>query len=320
MDETDGWPDKICIQCVHQVSRCHAFKSRVEKSDQQLRQYIKGITVIVEEPITHQIELQRTDLQSNHHQIHRADIQTHQLTRTDTQGHHHVQQTQQQPQRHEIQITRADIPISHSNDMQPQQMIITNGQLHNAQIINTGQIVTTTQGQQMIQTGSQNVQAGQNVQLCQLVQTGNGTVQMIQQNGQPAQVVQIQRTSDDRCEIIVQPDIQGETQYYTEDGKFSFLYNKIVLQNIFKPFFLDLNTLVTVTTQAIHQEEIEGEEEVQLVDEIEEIEEIEESEEIEEAEIEEEDEQVFTLELTDDSECEDKEYLGNYILFDKNNE
>lgn len=53
MDITeDGWPDKICIQCVHQVSRCHAFKKRVENSDKELRQYIKGITVIVEEPIT----------------------------------------------------------------------------------------------------------------------------------------------------------------------------------------------------------------------------------------------------------------------------
>lgn len=44
---------------------------------------------------------------------------------------------------------------------------------------------------------------------------------MIQQNGQPAQVVQIQRTSDDRCEIIVQPtEIQSDTttHYYTEDG------------------------------------------------------------------------------------------------------
>lgn len=45
---------------------------------------------------------------------------------------------------------------------------------------------------------------------------------MIQQNGQPAQVVQIQRTSDDRCEIIVQPteiqDTTTTTHYYTEDG------------------------------------------------------------------------------------------------------
>lgn len=63
---------------MHQVSRCHAFKSRVEKSDQQLRQYIKGITVIVEEPIT-QIELPQ--------QIHRNEIQ---LNRNDN-THHHVQ-------------------------------------------------------------------------------------------------------------------------------------------------------------------------------------------------------------------------------------
>lgn len=43
---------------------------------------------------------------------------------------------------------------------------------------------------------------------------------MIQQNGQPAQVVQIQRTSDDRCEIIVQPTEMQDTttHYYTEDG------------------------------------------------------------------------------------------------------
>lgn len=60
------------------------------------------------------------------------------------------------------------------------------------------------------------------------VQIGNGTVQMIQQNGQPAQVVQIQRTSDDRCEIIVQPtEIQDTTttHYYTEDGmKMTYCY------------------------------------------------------------------------------------------------
>lgn len=70
----DGWPDKICVQCVHQVSRCHAFKAKAEKADIQLRQYIKGITVIVE-PIT-QIELQS-------HQLQRANIQTHQLTRAE---------------------------------------------------------------------------------------------------------------------------------------------------------------------------------------------------------------------------------------------
>lgn len=55
---------------------------------------------------------------------------------------------------------------------------------------------------------------------------------MIQQNGQPAQVVQIQRTSDDRCEIIVQPsDIQTDatTHYYTEDGK----YSNLLFSNLF---------------------------------------------------------------------------------------
>lgn len=103
-------------------------------------------------------------------------------------------------------------------------MIITNGQLHNAQIINAGQIVSTPQGQQMIQANTQNVQSGQNVQL-HLVQTGNGTVQMIQQNGQPAHVLQIQRTGEDRCEIIVQqPEVHGETQYYTEDGELTGMF------------------------------------------------------------------------------------------------
>lgn len=75
-------------------------------------------------------------------------------------------------------------------------------------------------------------------------------------------------------------------------------------------FLTDLKTLVTVTTQAIHQEEIQEDDDVQLIEEIEDVEEVEDHEEmIEEAEVE-EDEQVFALELTDDSECEDKEYLG----------
>lgn len=58
---------------------------------------------------------------------------------------------------------------------------------------------------------------------------------MIQQNGQPAQVVQIQRTSDDRCEIIVQPtEIQTDTttHYYTEDGKIGNHFLNIE-QNVF---------------------------------------------------------------------------------------
>lgn len=57
-----------------------------------------------------------------------------------------------------------------------------------------------------------------------------------------------------------------------------------------------------MTTQ-LHQEEVESSEDVQMIEQIEQIE-----TEIEEEETEEE--TVFTLDLTDESECEDKEYLG----------
>lgn len=248
MDNTDGWPDKICIQCVHQVSRCHAFKTRVEKADQQLKNYIKGITVIVEEPIPKeisitQIELQRSDTQQHHiqrsDQTHLREIQHHvvqqQQHQPQQQQQHqqHHQQQHQQLQRQEIQIQRSEIQTQ-TSDTTPHQIMITNGQLHNttAQIIN-GQIVTTSHGQPILQTGG----IGQIVHQGQLIQTGN-TVQMIQQNGQP-QVVQIQRTSDDRCEIIVQPDLCGEAQYY-EDGKFVFT---LFLEIVFK-FFLSHRSLM----------------------------------------------------------------------------
>lgn len=194
IDNTDGWPDKICIQCVHQVSRCHAFKSRVEKSDQQLRQYIKGITVIVEEPMPKELAITQIELPHEmQKQLHRTEMPTH-------HPHHSEQHIQR-----EIQIQKSDGTT--------QQMIISNGQLHNttAQLIN-GQILTTTHGQPIIQ-------AGQIVHQGQLIQTTGGNLQLIQANGQPAQVVQIQRTGDgDRCEIIVQPDLSGEAQYF-EDGK-----------------------------------------------------------------------------------------------------
>lgn len=211
------------------MSRCHAFKTRVEKADQQLKNYIKGITVIVEEPISKeisitQIELQRSDTQQHHiqrsDQTHLREIQHHvvqqQQHQPQQQQHQQHHQQHQQLQRQEIQIQRSEIQTQ-TSDTTPHQIMITNGQLHNttAQIIN-GQIVTTSHGQPILQTGGQ---IGQIVHQGQLIQTGN-TVQMIQQNGQP-QVVQIQRTSDDRCEIIVQPDLCGETQYY-EDGEFVF--------------------------------------------------------------------------------------------------
>lgn len=148
LDNTDGWPDKICIQCVHQVSRCHAFKKRVENSDKELRQYIKGITVIVEEPIT-QME------------IHPA--QTHQVVKDDIHNHvQHANVTIQQPQTQQPATQQIVTTATH----QPQQMIITNGQLHNAQIINAaGQIVATTPLQSALATAQ--IQG----QICQLVQT-----------------------------------------------------------------------------------------------------------------------------------------------------
>lgn len=60
-----------------------------------------------------------------------------------------------------------------------------------------------------------------------------------------------------------------------------------------------------MTTQ-LHQEEVESSDDVQMIEQIEQIE-----TEIEEEETEEE--TVFTLDLTDDSECEDKEYLGKKL-------
>lgn len=160
LDQTDGWPDRICIQCVHQVSRCHAFKKRVENSDKELRQYIKGITVIVEEPLT-QMEIHPAPQQ---HQVMKQDSGARQeihITRHDLQNdiHNHVQNVThtQQPATQQIVTTTTH---------QPQQMIITNGQLHNAQIINAaGQIVATAPLQSALATAQ--IQG----QICQLVQT-----------------------------------------------------------------------------------------------------------------------------------------------------
>ena len=132
---------------------------------------------------------------------------------------------------------------------------------------------------------------------------------MIQQNGQP-QLVQFQRTTDDRCEIIVQQaDLQadGTTQYYTEDDE-----------------------IFSVTTQAIQQEEIEHEEEVVQQGTIEAgtvcisadgttttVGAIEEHEEEVEEEVEQELEQeegVYTLELCEESNVdEDKQYMAEFI-------
>lgn len=148
------------------MSRCHAFKKRVENSDKELRQYIKGITVIVEEPIT-QMEIHP----AQQHQVIKNDVNQRQeihITRHDLQNdiHNHVQHanvTIQQPQSHTQQPTTQQIVTT---THQPQQMIIANGQLHNAQIINAaGQIVATTPLQSALATAQ--IQG----QICQLVQT-----------------------------------------------------------------------------------------------------------------------------------------------------
>ncbi|KAI5635685.1 zinc-finger associated domain (zf-AD) domain-containing protein [Phthorimaea operculella] len=37
----DGLPAQLCLQCVHQISRCHAFKELVERNDVTLHQHAK---------------------------------------------------------------------------------------------------------------------------------------------------------------------------------------------------------------------------------------------------------------------------------------
>lgn len=108
-----------------------------------------------------------------HHQIMKSDSrQEIHLTRTDlqndiSQSHHQVQHTQP----HHQTTTTQQIAATTAQHHQPQQMIITNGQLHNAQIINAaGQILATTPIQSHLTTAQ--LQTGQ---ICQLVQTGQST-------------------------------------------------------------------------------------------------------------------------------------------------
>lgn len=148
----------------------------MEQSDRQLKQYIKGLTVIVEEPVKDtRIEIQRMD---------------------------------QQPQIQEIQLQRLDHNTANTHHLHqnhhPGQMIVTNV-LNNNQMLNTGQILSP----QIIQTAN-----GQLV-VNGLIQGPNNTVQMITQNGQ-TQVLQLRTSDDSRCEIILnQPTDMGE-QYYEE--------------------------------------------------------------------------------------------------------
>lgn len=99
-------------------------------------------------PDRQEIHIARTDLHSDighnhHHQVQHANV------------------TIQQPNTHHSQ------PQTQIVTAQPQQMIITNGQLHNAQIINAaGQIVGTAPIQSTLATG----------QICQLLETSEHLV------------------------------------------------------------------------------------------------------------------------------------------------
>lgn len=180
---------------MHSVSRCHAFKTLVERSDRELREYIKGLTVIFEEPV--------------------VEIKTQPASPAPTiVPRKQQQQSQQQQSQKESSKTVATTAVT--NQVQaiqprtvqtaalPQQIVLSNGQ-----VISTAQIVAHP-GTQMAQI----VNAGQ---FGQLIQTGN-TVQMIQQNGQPAQVVQFQQadTDDGQCEIIVRDDMSQDAEYFED--------------------------------------------------------------------------------------------------------
>ncbi|VEN61635.1 unnamed protein product [Callosobruchus maculatus] len=40
IENGDGLPTLICLQCVHQISRCYSFKQLCEQSDMNLRHYL----------------------------------------------------------------------------------------------------------------------------------------------------------------------------------------------------------------------------------------------------------------------------------------
>ena len=50
----DGLPAQLCLQCVHQISRCHAFKELVERNDVTLREQAK---VMAEETLKQNLEV-----------------------------------------------------------------------------------------------------------------------------------------------------------------------------------------------------------------------------------------------------------------------
>ncbi|XP_055906573.1 zinc finger protein 236 isoform X1 [Eupeodes corollae] len=194
IENTDGWPDKICVQCVHSVSRCHAFKTLVERSDRELREYIKGLTVIFEEPVV-EIKTQPASPAPPILQPRKQQQQQTQKESTKTATSTNISNQGQTIQQRQVQTAAL-----------PQQIVLSNGQ-----VISTAQIVAHpgTQMAQILNTGP----------FGQLIQTGN-TVQMIQQNGQPAQVVQFQQADSDdvdgQCEIIVRDEMSEDAEYFED--------------------------------------------------------------------------------------------------------
>lgn len=77
--------------------RCHSFKKRIEKTDEQLKLYIKSLTVIVEEPMQRPVQ----------ESLRVPEIKQHQ--------HHHQQpiqeiQIQRPPETHPLIINMANVP------------------------------------------------------------------------------------------------------------------------------------------------------------------------------------------------------------------
>ncbi|XP_053963911.1 zinc finger protein 853 [Anastrepha ludens] len=139
IEDTEGWPDKICIQCVHSVSRCHAFKKLVERSDKELREYIKSLTVRVVIEDSSDVKMEQAtqpkilsqkppklqliqpqtqfQLQTQHNQL---QLQQQQLILQQQQQQQNQQQQQQQNQQQQQQQQQQLQQIQHLQ-LQPQQ-------------------------------------------------------------------------------------------------------------------------------------------------------------------------------------------------------
>ncbi|XP_001975080.3 zinc finger protein 853 [Drosophila erecta] len=97
VEPTEGWPDKICVQCVHAVSRNHAFKTLVERSDKELREYIRGLTValVMEEQQQQEAASAKQQLQLERKQ--QRQLQKQQKILEEQLQQQLVQQQHQQP-------------------------------------------------------------------------------------------------------------------------------------------------------------------------------------------------------------------------------